>query len=401
MSQFAVRAAACALALAMAGVLTPAHAQSRYTLTTLKTASNLPAQPLRIDSQGNVVGGAPFAFGTGNLTQGKIGVRVVGTWGMEYRQAPSRWPAGSVASVSPTRSGKLWGVPAAVSPDGSKFALGLDVYAMATGKLWGPAAMPSLPDVQGTQVSSIELPGLHALLDDGSLLLNYTLNAPSGLRRGLGLWQGSTHGTSLFEQAGGGIHGEALVSPTVALGWTRLPDDRALHGTVWFNGEQRVFDTRTDASTEPLRANSQGMILMCQRPLTAPTPAYLDGGRPVISINLQTVEVAPLNAGDAVSARGLNERGIVVGASGPVVKVSQLSGQPTPCSDTTPLTSRAIIWQDGQTQDLNAWVAARGLTLPAGSVLAEAIDINANNSILAVLRSANGSLSHVRLNAEP
>ena len=118
-------------------------------------------------------------------------------------------------------------------------------------------------------------------------------------------------------------------------------------------------------------------------------------------IQFSTIEIAPLNAGDVVSARGLNEQGLVVGASGPVVQTSQLSSQPTPCADTTPLTSRAIIWQDGQTQDLNAWVAARGLTLPAGSVLAEAIDINASNSILAVLRLADGRLTFVRLNAEP
>jgi hypothetical protein len=383
-------------------VATAVQAQSSYTLTTLKTANNVEGQPMVLDSQNNVVGAAPYYAGLGSVTQGKLGVRLLGTFGMLYNLAPARWPASTAASVMPTRLGRLTGMPTAISPNGSKFAMGADVYDSATGKLVYAQPTVATPTVDGFPVSQLESVGRHRLLDDGSLVLNFARETNEGVVAGFGLWSGSANGRALLMQpvSQGRVLALTATSANEVAGWASQAGDDRVHAAYWSSGQLQVLDTRPDRSTVTMRT-ALGLRLICEQPLTRPSPSYLDGGRPFVIGGGVVSDIAPLNPGELVSARGLNNQGFVVGASGPQVTASQVAPQSVACSDTTPKSSRAIIWQYGKTHDLNEWVASRGLKLPAGSVLAEALDINAQNSILAVLRAANGSLSYVRLTAQP
>jgi hypothetical protein len=68
--------------------------------------------------------------------------------------------------------------------------------------------------------------------------------------------------------------------------------------------------------------------------------------------------------------------------------------------DNTNAVIQAFVWVNGQAQDLNAYVAARGAKLPNGATLKQVHSINDQGSVVATLLAADKkTVSIVRLTA--
>ncbi len=111
--------------------------------------------------------------------------------------------------------------------------------------------------------------------------------------------------------------------------------------------------------------------------------------------------VAQADANRWVVSALLINAGVVVGRyrTGTVSPTQYISAQREDSPDDA--VGRAFIWQRGVFSDLDAWVASKGVTLPAGAVFTRAMAINDKGSIVAQLRLANGTTSMVRLTARP
>jgi hypothetical protein len=158
-----------------------------------------------------------------------------------------------------------------------------------------------------------------------------------------------------------------------------LGNGRTVNPALWVNGRLQVIDRKQGRA---IGVNQAGQVL-------------LQRANKVYSVwfNGQETAVAPLVNGEVVVPHAINASGVVVGRSGlPAGNYPDVDGYRN---------GKAFIWRNGVSSNLNQWVASKGLKLPSGSVLEDALDINDAGSIVAVLKSSGGTRSVVRLQAKP
>lgn len=394
------------IALAAQGAHDAAQAQSGYTLTTLQAPSFKPIFPAAIDTQNRVFGTTDYLTGFGLLPD-------FSGFGWLYSTYAVRWPASSAASVAASKvTGSQTGGLRAASEDGNTIVLALGlalVYDTPTGKL---TSMLSYPKIAGTStpVNASQVTGIS---NAGVMAVNYTVDGslpPNNARTGL--WKTDADGQALPFGGYAGAQSISVNGQGKVSGAIYEQGVANLRAAVWANGGLTVIDHTPGRGSAALASNQTGQVLMRVNPMTVysytgdngivySSPVY---GAPtyVVSLNGVETQINPVNGHAVVVPSAINGSGVVVGRMGAV-------GAPNPYLGPTPIMiasvdavpGRAFIWKNGVTTDLTTLVASKGVKLPTGAVLDDAIAINDQGSILAKLRAANGTISFVRLTAKP
>ncbi len=410
MHRFAAPVTHPAHVLALAGLLTlgatAAQAQSSYTLTTIKASNSLAILPTQLDEQGNVLGTARYYNNIGLLAFGASGIPLFGGFGMIYDHAPSRWAAGTTASVTPKRIGTFTGYLTAASPDGKLVMVANRLLDGSKGQVL--VDYTRLGQAGNASIDTLRTVAPHTIANDGTVLFDYSL----GLQNGAGLWQGGPLGGKALSALELAPTGRALVNASTVVGGIGEGTPQLQRAALWRQGQLTVLDQRPGRGSVALRGNEAGQVLMATMTATEGSTdidatttyryySYTNWQQWVRQPDGQELAVQPLQTGHIVNAQAMNASGTVVGRSGARSPNAYLTPSPRAGVMADDINSRAIIWRDGVTTDLNAWVAGKGLKLPTGSVLTDAYDINDQGTILAVMRASNGQASYVRLNAKP
>lgn len=172
------------------------------------------------------------------------------------------------------------------------------------------------------------------------------------------------------------------------------PLDRSMHAVRWVNGTFEVLDSTVGLLTQAVRVSSNGHVLI-------QTMSEVDPLQPFSAITginyrllLNNGQAIPIDCGQGRGVRYLHHP--AVNASGMAVAT---------CVDILDFpkdtTNRAAIWRDGVMSDLTAYLAAKGVPLPSGAILTQALSLNDKGSILAEMKDAAGKFSYVRFTAVP
>jgi probable HAF family extracellular repeat protein len=356
------------------------HAQSSYALTTLKPPSGglnryahgYQQRSFGIDSADQVVGPAGYAAGVYLDVNGW-------TFKTRYDQYVVKWPASSAASVSPVkviRAPDKNSLLLDVSTGAKKvmvYSSGQAILDVATARL-GPK-VPTTIDLK--QVNDLGVAVWWAR-DTGS--------------SDQGTWSATTGTVTLAPAAGVVAGGRALNTQGLVVGTVTPPGARTHRAGQWLNGQWNVIDLRGgDVASEAIAVNEQGQALVQSHSVTCPDPSYcltVDTSIGVITDGSfrQIGGGAGEPAATWLEATAINNQGVVVGH----VRTSE--------SQLTP--ARAFVWQNGVYSDLTRLVATKGLTLPAGAVLTDALALNDKGSIVAVMQTGS-TQALVRLTARP
>lgn len=385
------------------------HAQSGYTLSTLKPAASgapLPrAQHFIIENNERVVSHADFEQGY----RAPMCIPTLGCFAgtMTYAGYPAAWPASTATSVAPVKltSVSMGGVPfskasagfvgVALSPNGRIFAEADDATVFnEAGVLIGMTPQVLYENTNSSQFQLGKVPK-RGIDNRGTVIVNFQgnvylwdLSARLGLTTNTTLNDTMPLQPTLDRQGYEGVRVNDMTSTDWMVGevWPEsyLPlgeclTDDPCWPTVWERGQMRILDQRT-GSVVATNANRQLII-------RRPDHAY--------SVWTNGVEkpIAPLTAGHFAVPSGINASGVVVGRSG---------SSATDAPDLYKYAGgRAFIWINGSTQDLTNYVKARGAKLPSGAVLEDARAINDKGSIVAVMKNWLGTRSIIRLTAKP
>lgn len=403
--------AAPALLLAAAWLPFAAQAQSSYTLTTLKSPNSLAAMPLRLDNQNNVLGNAYYAYKIDAAGRNGVSTPLFGGLATYYMSTMTTWLAGTASTVSARRMTSDYIDMKAASQDGRFVGTRGLVYAVSGGsaKLRSTSYLDA---IDGRQVTAVDTGDqTRTLSNAGNLATTVILfDGPgAGLRRAT-WWEGVTP-VGHFMGLGNflGSHVVSLSPDEVVAGYVYPALPGAMRAAIWKGGALQVLEQQADRGSVAQQVNAAGQVLACVGDARVTTITYDANNsvtssvysrlRPVVFSAGQEREVQPPVAGLSVTARAMNAQGTVVGRYGPTAAYTGLES-PANCHATDFAGNRAFIWRDGVSTDLTAWVAAKGLKLPTGAVLVDAIDINDQGSILASMQSGK-TLSYVRLNARP
>jgi uncharacterized membrane protein len=339
-------------------------------------------------------------------------------FGWLYNTYAVRWPASTAASVSASKlTGTQTGALRAASTDGNTIVVDgqFMVYSTATGKKTATLYPPKLA---GT-LAVVNIPIMVGIGNGGTAALNYALvelgYTPEPQEERAGLWKTGSDGQTL--PFGGyvgaravSVNGQGQVAGVVYE--QGLPTQRA---AVWTNGALTVIDHAPGRGSAALAVNQAGQVLLRTSPVTVDSDTLIDGyGNPfvytrlrysapsyVVSLNGVETPITPSN-GQVVVPSALNAAGVVVGRMGAVgVDNGYYTPSPLTLATLDAVPGRAFIWKNGVTTDLTTLVASKGVKLPTGAVLDDAIAINDQGSIVAKMRAANGTLSFVRLTAKP
>lgn len=361
------------LALALTGCIGVTQAQSSYALTKLSEPflGKLGAAG-QIDSQNRVTGTVYYVSGYKLYQWGAPP-------GYTYTSYVSRWPASTAASASPSKLISQSDSFRYQSPDGSKvFASLIDKQYYDTVKRQF-VTIPAPNDSERWYVNGIN--------DSGAMAGTAVADSPtqgaqsvSAMRwmpgaaapEVLPISSEFNHSTASFINRNGAVVGE--------VGVVGFSQSRA---AIWReSGAFEVLNNEPDTSSRPLGITDSGDVLVWITKANTPEQSYA-----LISHGLAQTIAAP-NPGEWLSRPAINAKGVVVGT------INQPSA-PEGFRD------RGFIWKDGVLTDLTAWVTAKGLKLPMGAVISVPWQINAQGSILASLRDANGKTTLVRLTAKP
>lgn len=399
-----VRMASLALTLATCGGIL--HAQSAYVMSTLVVPTGQRAQPLSIDAQHRVWGSASFHEGLGLLPGTFWG------FGPVHRPALVRWSATPGQTVVGTRvSAPVTGPLRAASADGSLLVVPVGpavVVDAFSGRTRVALRYPRAPG--GSE--PVSSPSVQGVSNDGQLLVNHTLGSVRQHDARTGLWRRDNEAVALPLGAHVGQKGLSIHADGSVAGLVYQAGNFNERAAVWVGGALHVLDHQPGRGSAALSLNAQGQVLM--RVCVQQERSHFDGatnrvhsvyGPPGHVVHHHGTETPLLPAvnGDVLVPRAMNAAGVVVGRMGPRkprISEFQVSG-PSASPDEEARPGRAFLWQAGRLHDLNDWVAARGVNLPRGAVLQEALALNDAGSILATLREADGTLRHVRLLARP
>lgn len=365
-------------ALALAGSVGAAQAQSSYALTKLGEPflgkHDIYERPGQLDSQNRVSGSGRYVSG----------FRLY-NWGAEpgftYTTHVVRWPASTAASITPAKLVNETGSFGHQSPDGSK------VFLLAS------ANPGQYYDTVKRQFVTVPQPGNSAYSDARSINDSGAMagtgqvyvndSAPAAIRAlrwapggaapdVLPIGDQFNRSTASFINRSGAAVGDVVEAES---GLTRA--------AIWReSGAFEILNQAPDTNSGTLGVSDAGDVLVWSRKVGTPSSSYAVIGHGVA----KTID-AP-TAGDQPRPTSINIHGVVVGV---VTQPAAPEG----------FRERAFIWKDGLLTDLTAWVTAKGLKLPQGSVISGAWQVNAQGSILASLRSADGKVVLVRLTAKP
>lgn len=375
-SSFKVRVAL--LAIALAGTIAAAQAQSSYALTKLSEPflgkHDIHGNAGQIDSQNRVTATGRYVSGFTLYSWGQ-------NPGFTYTNYVSRWPASTAASVSPSKLITQAGSFSHQSPDGSKIFL---ILSAKPGHYY---------DTAKRQFVEVPAPGnsahwgVNAVNDSGAMAgIDYDNQgiAPATGTRALRWTPGTAApevlpmGSEFDRSSASFINREGDV-----VGKVEKVEARLSRAVVWReSGAFEVLNNEPDTFSSPLGVTDSGDVLIWKEKVGTSESIY------ALVSNGVTKTIAAPNPGDQLSRITINANGVVVGT---VTQPSAPEG----------FRERGFIWKDGVFTDLTAWVTAKGLKLPQGAVISVAWQINAQGSILASLREANGTTSVVRLTAKP
>lgn len=362
------------LALALTGCIGAAQAQSSYALTKLSEPflGKLGAAG-QIDSQNRVTGTVYYVSGYKLYQWGAPP-------GYTYTSYVSRWPASTAASVSPSKLISQTKDFRHQSPDGSKVFVSLidDQYYDTVKRQFVTVAAPN--DSERWYVNAIN--------DSGAMAGTAIADSPTQGAQSVSAvrWMPGAaapevlpissefnHSTASFINRNGAVVGKVGVVGSAL----------SARAAIWReSGAFEVLSTEPDTSSSPLGITDSGDVLVWITKANPPEQSYA-----LISNGVAKTIAAP-NPGERLSPTSINAVGVVVGT------INQPSA-PEGFRD------RGFIWKDGVLTDLTAWVTAKGLKLPLGSVISGPWQINAQGSILATMRDANGKTTLVRLTAKP
>jgi hypothetical protein len=389
-----------------------AQAQSSYTLTTLRSPNSLGISPLRLDNQNNVLGNAYYATVIDVAGRKGTSIPLFGGLATYYTSVMSTWLAGTGSTVSPRRLTSDFFEMTTASQNGRYVGLRGRVYTVSGGRatLYSSSYLDTIDGVQVTAVDSGNQ--ARTLSDRGNLATTVILfdGPAAGLRRAT-WWEGATP-VGRFMALGDFLSSHVIsISPDeVVAGYVYPALPGAMRGAIWKGGALQVLEQQPGRGSAAHQVNAAGQVLACVGDARLNTVTYGENDsvttsvysrlRPVVFSAGQEREVQAPVAGLSASARAMNAQGTVVGRYGTARAPSNLDS-PSNCNTTDLANVRAFIWRDGVSTDLNTWVASKGVKLPTGAVLVDAIDINDQGSILAAMVTNNRNLSHVRLNARP
>lgn len=395
-----------ALALVAGGACAgAAHAQSSYVMTTLKPAVS--SKPLtawggawEIDQAGRVVADATWLTGYGFSPTALAFGPVYGTFA-------ARWPASTAASVSPAKLFPNANGVAALSPDGQKLVLvnGPVLYDTVAKRTLGSMApkSPAIHSVNNAGVVTTES-GTYVGVGDANALPAATVLVSHGFT-----WSPTQGYKALAEGSNLGSVAHAINSTNVMAGAVTVGGQPFAHqAALWVGGALKVLPQAADTVSVAFQINDKGQALIRRGAMAACSvfQGYRRCQVPATAVFLrsdtgaETALLAPGGERSVATAR-LNNVGVVVGRY--IVGASPGEPQLTPVAwgALATATDRAFIWQDGVFSDLTAWVTSKGLALPAGAVLIDALAINDKGSIVAQLQAADKTTSFVRLTAKP
>jgi hypothetical protein len=394
------RKAPMALALAVWGAM--ACAQPVYVMSALVVPSGQAITPLVIDAQDRVWGSAVFHDGLGLLPGSFWGFGVV------HRPALVRWPSTAAKTVVGSRvSAQAKGSLRAASADGSQLVVPVGpavVYDAFSGR---PRVALRYPRAPGGS-EPVSSPTVQGVSNDGQLLVNHTLGSVLPHDARTGLWRHDNEAVALPLGGHVGQKGLSIRADGAVAGVVYQAGHFNERAAVWVDGALQVLDQQAGRGSAALAINAQGQVLM--RVCVQQERSHFDGvttrahsvyGPPghVLSHKGAETPLLPTMAGEVLVPRAMNASGMVVGRMGPrKPRISEFQVVPPSASpDEEARPGRAFVWHAGRVHDLNEWVAARGVSLPPGAVLQEALAINDAGSILATLRDSDGTVRPVRL----
>jgi hypothetical protein len=392
-ARFSLSAGACprvaalpfAAAALCAGLSAPAQAQTAYSLTVLKPASTMAQADVSrstswvIDNSNRVVNDVAWVAGYGySIVTFKFQFR--------FENLVSRWPASTASSVGPA---KLYPLPTnffqALSPKGQIVLIENKVYDTVS-KVTSP--LNPAPTGNGTVWA-------YAVNDAGvvaSTQFNYSsASQPLAPTRLPLTWVAGTGLSALpLGNAGGGdalaINARGDVAGDVLDAVNSRPT-----AAWWSNGQlNTVQNPSSDASSRALAIDNSGRMLLSRGLWTCVYPANLP---PACREVTESLALRELNGAETTLVVNGVKLTFDVHMNGAGLVYGNLH-------DNTNAVTQAFVWVNGQAQDLNAYVAARGAKLPNGATLKQVHSINDQGSVVATLLAADKkTVSIVRLTA--
>lgn len=366
------------LAVALACGMGNAHAQSSYVLTNLSEPflgkHGIDEIGGDIDFQNRVTATARYLSGFSLYSWGQ-------NPGPSYTEYVARWGASTATSVSPSKLISKAGYFDHQSPDGSKVFV---VASMSPTQYYDTVKGQFVPIPAPSNAAQWSI---RSIDDSGAMVGNaylYLSNPSTSALRAVRWVPGAAAPEILPIGAQYNRSGASFINRQGdVLGEVGELGSERLRAAIWHaSGTFEVLNNDPDTTTRPYGLSDSGDALVWMDNTRTATQGYA-----VIS-NGVVKPVEPLNPAHQISRFTLNANGVLV-------------GRITDFSLPVGFRERGFIWKDGVLTDLTAWVTAKGVKLPQGTVVAIPWHINAQGSILATLRDATGKTSLARLTARP
>lgn len=384
-----------------------AQAQSTYVLSTLKPATS--AAPLRasvvnpwfIDANDHVLGTAEYFTGYTWLLSA-LAFRPV------YTAHVSRWPATTASSVSPSKWVSSANSLASASPNGRLLMLtnGDALYDVSSKKVVGalpasPRALAGAVNNAGTALGTTYETRTVPLVPGSPGVYSWQISHAA-------TWTAATGLTMLPEGSAASSDAHAINASGTVAGSVTDDATRLQQAALWVGGTLQRLPQAAQSASAAIQINDKGQMLIRREPLVSCPPeslgltnCYVNVGAVYLYDNGVEVALMPPDATRWISSAFLNNQGVVVGRyrTGALGGTQHLGPSREESFDAA--AGRAFIWQKGVFADLTDWVKSKGVGLPSGAVLTQAVALNDRGSIVAQLRLSNGTTSMVRLTARP
>jgi hypothetical protein len=368
-----------------------AHAQSAYTLTTLKMPSESSDRRLNIDTKSRVTGTVTLLAGF--RSDSALG----GFPGPYYNNYMGQWAVSTAGTtVSYAKVSSTPGFLYCASPDGNKLVSEAGLYDRTTNKFQAmPLAYASDVNNAGKVVGidSVNAPA-------GAQVDSNNIDAYARAKT----WSPGQAATTLVTNAqfpgarAFGVNNAGVVAGVVYGAQSTL-NTRAAR---WVNGVLEVLENQPGKGSLALDVSDGGQVLIMgwdtqvvRVPLS--DNQFFDRVDQINTVfgvfanGAYTPIVSNVVGYTVYNARGINSSGTVVGVLGPDLSAGS-----------TATTRRAYIWQNGLMRDLTTLVASKGVKLPTGAVLSNVVAINDQGSVVAAYNNPKTQAPvYVRLQAKP